>query len=73
MKWIDKLGKKLGKSASEGAIEQVKQQADDILPIVLSIVGLIAGIAIFSSKPKTTHEFSTISITNNYFYGRDNK
>ena len=21
--------------------------------------------------PKTTHEFSTISITNNYFYGRD--
>lgn len=73
MKWIDKLGKKLGKSASEGAIEQVKQQADDILPVVLSIVGLIAGIAIFSSKPKTTHEFSTISITNNYFYGRNNK
>jgi hypothetical protein len=71
MKWIDKLGKKLGKSASEGAIEQVKQQANDILPLVLTLVGLIAGIATFSAKPKPTSQFSTINITNNYFYGRD--
>jgi len=71
MKWIDKLGRKLGKSASEGAIEQVKQQADDILPLVLTVVGLIAGIAMFSGKPEPTSQFSTINITNNYFYGRN--
>lgn len=71
MKWIDKLGKKLGKSSSEGAIEQVKRQADDILPLVLTVVGLIAGIVTFSVKPKPTSQFRTINITNNYFYGRD--
>lgn len=39
--------------------------------IVLTMAGLIAGMATFSAKPKPTSQFSTINITNNYFYRRN--
>jgi hypothetical protein len=73
---LQKIGHSFGKSASEGAMEKVKTVVNevkkgktDILPVVLTGLGIGLTVLVFgkSSRPKTTVQH--ITIINNYIFG----
>lgn len=84
MGWIDKLVGKFAKTASIAVTDTVKTEAkhaaSNILPIVVGVIGAIAGVKVYnsySSKPQQRNgrRFPTMSTTttttNNFFFGED--
>ena len=73
MKIFEKFTKKFTEKASTAVKSEVKKTALDLLPTVLSVVGMIFGVAIFKEVVDEPHDdgpaiTNTTITTNNYFF-----
>lgn len=73
MKLIEKLSKKFTKAASETVKDEVKKTAIDLLPGILSVIGMGISMLIFKGTVTNEEERPTVTTTtittNNYFFG----
>lgn len=73
MKIFEKFTKKFTEKASTAVKSEVKKTALDLLPTVLSVVGMIFGVAIFKEVVDEPDDdgpviTNTTITTNNYFF-----
>ena len=83
MGWIEKVAKRFAKTASIAVTDTVKTEAkhvaSSLLPIVVGIVGAVAGVSVYksssgklSARQKRLPTMSTTTTTtNNFFFGED--
>ena len=74
MKLLDKFTRKFAKSTSTAVKTEVKKTAVDMLPTIVGVVSMVAGILIFkgttggATKPIKPNVSTTHITTNNYFF-----